>query len=73
MALSENLNPRVKVENESGKSRRFLSFISSILTYLKYDRLAKFGGVGFSDTPNMGLLRNSSCVSGADQEWSGIV
>ena len=34
VGLSEILNPRVKIENESGKSRRFLSYISEFLTHL---------------------------------------
>ena len=56
LGLSENLNPRVKNENESGKSRRFLSFIKSIRAYLRYDRLAKFGGVEFFRHHQLGKL-----------------
>ena len=52
--LSENFKPRVNTENESGKSRRFLSFISEFLTHLRYVRLAKFDGFEFSDTPMKG-------------------
>ena len=55
MCLSENLKPCVKIENESRKSSKFMSLISTIWTYLRYDRLTKFGGVEFSDTRKMGI------------------
>ena len=51
MDLSENWKPCVKIENESGKSSVLLSLTFPIWTYLRHDRLAKFGGVEFSDTP----------------------
>ena len=52
LGLSENSNPRVKIENESGKSSEFLSHISSILALLRYSRPAKIQADEFSDSPN---------------------
>ena len=51
LGLSENSNLDIRHENESGKSSKFLSFICPSWPYLRYDRLANFGGVEFSDSP----------------------
>ena len=73
IGLRENSNPDIRHENESGKSSKILSFICPNRAYLRYDRLANFGGVEFSDSPMVGVLRNSSRNSGSDQEWPEFV
>ena len=49
--LSENSNPDISAENESGKSSQFGSHINPTLTYLRYRQVANLRAVEFSDTP----------------------
>ena len=56
---------------ESVKSSKFLSFICPNWAYLRYDRLANFDGVEFSDSPKTGKcsgrLMNLHLAS-----WNGL-
>ena len=61
LVLSENLNPRSMIENESGKSREFLSLTISILTLSGYNRPTSFGAIQFSDRPDLNL-RNQPLI-----------